>query len=418
MKLRKKRWIFMFALLGMLSLFVNANVVAKEKTVVEFWILNGERSMFEPVIADFEKENPDIEIRLSTRTSDGHKEALKVAAASGTLPNVWFNWGGTIGSFYPEHGLTLDLTPYAEDGNWYDLYRAAGLGLTEYDGKISGVPMKISAVGIYYRKDMFEELGIQMPTSFDEFENALATLKANGITPISLGGKYGWQTMRFTEAILEHYAGPELKDKLLALEESWDNPAVIQTYAKLKEWVDKGYFPLGFIVEEPNEAKIAVYMQQAAMVYEGAHFDTMVRADGFDPNMLGFFPFPSDHEPQRISTFVHQLQISKNAPTEVLDASVKFAVYATSKEVSERYPESYQWIVPAAGVEPPQEVPNIPALLDAVATGNFLITDQALPQELAPAFFEAQDNVVLGEFTPEQAAAFLQAAIEDYKASK
>jgi raffinose/stachyose/melibiose transport system substrate-binding protein len=46
----------------------------------------------------------------------------------------------------------------------------------------------------------------------------------------------------------------------------------------------------------------------------------------------------------------------------------------------------------------------------------YLPTDQALPQELVNAFFQAQDSVVLGTLTPEAACAQIQKAVDQYKA--
>jgi raffinose/stachyose/melibiose transport system substrate-binding protein len=47
----------------------------------------------------------------------------------------------------------------------------------------------------------------------------------------------------------------------------------------------------------------------------------------------------------------------------------------------------------------------------------YLPTDQAVPQEIVNAFFQAQDSVVLGTITPEAAAAQIQKAVEAYKAA-
>jgi raffinose/stachyose/melibiose transport system substrate-binding protein len=49
--------------------------------------------------------------------------------------------------------------------------------------------------------------------------------------------------------------------------------------------------------------------------------------------------------------------------------------------------------------------------------GLYLPTDQALPQELVNAFFQAQDSVVLGTLTPEAACAQIQKAVDAYKAT-
>jgi raffinose/stachyose/melibiose transport system substrate-binding protein len=388
---------------------------SSDKVTVEFWALDNHKQIYEPIIEDFEKDHPEIDIEMSTRTVDAHKEGLKVGASSNTLPNIWFNWGGSLGSFYPENGLTLDLTEYAEEGNWDELYLETAIELTKYEEQITGVPTKLAGLGIFYRKDIFEELGLEVPETFEEFEDVMAKLKENNITPVSVGGKFGWHTMRFTEAVLEHYAGPKLKDQLISLDESWDNSAVEQTYAKLQEWEESGYFPVGFITADPNEAKMPFYSGNAAMLLEGPWFDTVATEDEFDLNNVGVFAFPTDQEPQRVSSFVEMLQIKNDAPQEVQDAAVKFAVYATSTELVERYKENYQFPVAAAGVEVPESFPNVPTLVEALNNGAFVITDQALPQELVVKFFEAQDNVITGEFTPKEAAEFLQKAAEEIK---
>lgn len=135
----------------------------------------------------------------------------------------------------------------------------------------------------------------------------MAKLKEKNVTPISVGGKYGWHTMRFTEVVLEHFAGPELQDKLMNLEEPWDNLAVVNTYTKLKEWEGKGYFLKGFITLDPTEAKMPFYSGDAAMILEGAWFDTTMIEDSFDLKQVGVFPFPTDQKPQRTSSFIEML---------------------------------------------------------------------------------------------------------------
>ena len=54
------------------------------------------------------------------------------------------------------------------------------------DGKIYGFTMKNTSMemGIVYDKKMFEEMKVSVPTTFDEFVQACATIKENGVTPI------------------------------------------------------------------------------------------------------------------------------------------------------------------------------------------------------------------------------------------
>jgi len=48
----------------------------------------------------------------------------------------------------------------------------------------------------------------------------------------------------------------------------------------------------------------------------------------------------------------------------------------------------------------------------------YLPTDQALPQELVNAFFQAQDGMIIGSITPEAACAQIQKAVDQYKAAR
>jgi raffinose/stachyose/melibiose transport system substrate-binding protein len=71
------------------------------------------------------------------------------------------------------------------------------------------------------------------------------------------------------------------------------------------------------------------------------------------------------------------------------------------------------------GVVPPEGHPITTQMVNWIQNGLklYLPTDQALPQELVNAFWQAQDSVVLGTLTPEAACAQIQKAVDQYKAA-
>ena len=79
-------------------------------TEVSFWTLNTRQNAVEPIVEAFNEANPDIKVTASFYDTDGIKDACKVAASSDTLPSMWFNWGGSLGSFYVDNDKTYDLT--------------------------------------------------------------------------------------------------------------------------------------------------------------------------------------------------------------------------------------------------------------------------------------------------------------------
>ncbi len=383
-------------------------------TEVTFWTLNTKQGAVDPIVEAFNESHDDIKVTPSYYDTDGQKDACKVAASSKTLPNMWFNWGGSLGSFYVDNGLTYDLTAYAEENNWAEKFNSNALNLCTFDGKVSGYPVSYNVLGIYYRKDIFEQYGLEVPTTFEEFEQVCATLKENGVTPISTGGLYGWHTMRFLELLIEHYAGSELHDKMNTFDESWDNDAVAQAFEKYQEFVDKGYFPDGFLTQDPNDTLIAMANGQCAMDVQGQWQDGKILQEEQDINNYGVFAFPSG-DTNRMSSFSEMIQFNADNTDEELQACIEFVDYYQSQENVDQYSEYYNQPIPTADPEMPENQPNIPTMIDlGKENGTFTITDQALPTEVADVLFNCQDAVANGQMDPADAGAEIQKAIEDY----
>ena len=229
-------------------------------------------------------------------------------------------------------------------------------------------------------------------------------------------GLNGWHVMRWFELLVEHYAGAELHDKLNTFEESWDCDAVVQAFEKYKEWVNAGYFPDGFLTLDPNDTIMAMGTGECAMDLQGQWYDGQFIQNDLDPNDYGVFAFPSGGD-NRMSAFAEMTQFNANLSDEELDACVKFMDYYQSDENVEKYGEYYNVPLPVQGAEAPAEQVNVNGMLETSnENGTFTITDQAFPTEVADVLFNAQDAVANGEMTPEDAAANIQKAIEEYQA--
>jgi raffinose/stachyose/melibiose transport system substrate-binding protein len=84
---------------------------------------------------------------------------------------------------------------------------------------------------------------------------------------------------------------------MLALEESWDRPEVVETYANLQRWVQDEWIVPGFLAVSPDDARVPFYQGQAAMVFEGNWLGPIVIETGLDPALFDFFPPPTDRDP-------------------------------------------------------------------------------------------------------------------------
>lgn len=394
-----------------------AQTVPKDKVTVELFglVTNG----YDPVIEAFQKEYPNITVKWTKFGTDEFKQALRVGASSGKMPDLWFNWGGSLAYPYSRAGLTLDLTSRISELKLDQILVPTAITLAQDRGKLWGVPNRIVPMTIIYRKEMLEKAGVKPADTFQELEEACARIKAGGVTPFSLGGKFSWMTMRFTDFFIEHFAGPKLHDSIKAMEASWDQEPVVKAFAKLKEWNTKGYFNPGFLNVDPATNMQLVYQGKAAMVLEVPTIEiTRLKRENIDPNTYGTFLMPTDQTPRRVSGFQQQLQVSAKAPKDVQDAALLFATYVVRPELAAKHMQSMGGPSAVKGVSPGPEMPiqsqDATWLKDGLQL--FLPGDQALPQEMVAAYFEAQDSVILGTMSPAEAAKSVQTAINGFKA--
>jgi raffinose/stachyose/melibiose transport system substrate-binding protein len=135
----------------------------EKKQEVSFWTLTSYQNAADAVLAEWEKAHPNIKINVTLNGGDPHKNNLMVAAASNTLPDIWFNWGGTLATFYSDNGLTYDLSAYAKEHKWEDRFIPDTLSLATFDHQIVGFPVNFNILEMFYRKDLFEKVGAKAP---------------------------------------------------------------------------------------------------------------------------------------------------------------------------------------------------------------------------------------------------------------
>jgi len=407
-------------LMGLGAAAIAAPALGQGRVTVELFGLatNG----WDPVIEGFQRANPNITVRWTRFGTDEMKQALRVGAGSGRMPDLWFNWGGSLASPYNRAGLSLDLTPRLGQLGLSETLIPTALELASDQGKVYGVPNRIVPMSIIYRNEMMQRAGItSSPTTFAELEAACDRLRAARITPFSLGGKFSWMTMRFTDFFMEHFAGPEEHDRILAMESSWDSEPVVRAFTKLREWVTKGNFNQGFLNVDPATNVQLVYQGRAAMVFDVPNIEiTRLRRENIDPR--GYTPIiaPSDHAKKRVSGFQQQLQVSSRAAPEVQAAALAYATYVVRPDLAGGHMNSIGGPSSVRGVMPGPDLPLQRQWAHWLQgdVSLYLPGDQALPQEVVAAYFEAQDSVVLGTLSPRDAARQVQQAITAFKSRR
>ena len=196
-----------------------------------------------------------------------------------------------------------------------------------------------------------------------------------------------------------------MHDKLFSLEASYNSPEVIKAFTKLKEWVSKGYFNDGFISLDPNQAFPLLQQDKAAMIFQGPWIeDQNIIASHEDPN--NYVPIiasrPEAGEGFRFPGAAAVLDQVKARPTKGRAFICFLHNDARSSQATHRGVRCAKRRGRGSAARGPSD--HHPNGEMAPGRGAALLpTDQALPQELVNAFFQAQDSLVLGTITPEAA---------------
>lgn len=384
------------------------------KTVLTLWTQNNGAEV-STVVKNFEKKYPNIVVKISTFATDPLKQAEKVAANSHTLPDIWFDWGGTLASYYEQNGLALNLNPYIKKFGWNKRFSPLSLKLSSFKGNLYEVPLQLNGLGLFYRKDIFSKYHLSPPTTFAQLNTDAAILRSHGVAPFGLGGLHSWMTMRFMDALIEHYAGAQMHDKLMGLSANWNNPKVIAAFQELRNWTVKKYLYPGFLAIDETQDTNQFEQGKAAMILEGPWVMQTFASDKFPINKVGFIPFPEGGT-NRLSSFMQGYMINAHSPN-VSDA-LKFMNFYTSTAELNRVRNLVQMPVANVHVFPPANQPQVKQVQqDSVKNGGFLISDQFFPQTIVQDYWQAIDSVAGGTMTPQKAAVFMQKQISAYKSS-
>jgi multiple sugar transport system substrate-binding protein len=153
-----------------------------------------------------------------------------------------------------------------------------------------GVPYTYYQWGIYYRKDIFDKLGLSEPKTWDEFLAVNAKLKANDIAPIAIGTKYLWTAAGWFDYLNMRTNGLDFHIDLMDGKTPYTDPRVRKTFEHWKVLVDNGYFLENHASYSWQEAQPFMYNGKAAMYLIGNFI-----APNFPKELdgkMGFFQFP------------------------------------------------------------------------------------------------------------------------------
>ncbi len=190
---------------------------------------------------------------------------------------------------YVAEGAIADISDLWDEMDWHDAFPESIREMVTVDGRQYFVPMALQWNPIWYRTDIFAEVGLEPPQTWEEFLAACDTLSEAGYIPVTVATS-GWTPpiARWFSILNMRLNGPQFHEALMAGEESYDDPRVRTVFEHWAELIEHNCFPEGRTSYQ--NAATQIFEGEAAM-YNLGEWLSESREDGL-PETLDFFSFP------------------------------------------------------------------------------------------------------------------------------
>lgn len=261
------------------------------------------RAVMEGMVADFQEMHPDLEIELTVVDREAWKTQIRNAL--GANPPDVVNWYAANRMLpYVNAGLFADVSDLWEEPMFEAL--ASTKGAMTIDGAQWGVPYTYYQWGVYYRKDIFDELGLSEPATWEEEKANCQAILESGRKCYAIGTKFLWTAGGWFDYINSRTNGYDFHMELARGEVPWTDERVLQTFANWRELIDMGAFIDDHQTYSWQEALPFMINGEATAYLMGNFAVAAFRDGGLTDDQLDFYQFPK----------IADLPFAEDAPTD------------------------------------------------------------------------------------------------------
>ncbi|MEQ1939558.1 ABC transporter substrate-binding protein [Mesorhizobium sp. CN5-321] len=389
---------------------------------IESW-RNDDLSIWQDkLIPAFEAKNPGIKVTFAPSAPTEYDAALGAKLQAGSAGDLITCRPFDKSLELYNKGNLADLTTLPGMENFSDVAKSAW---TTDDGKATFcVPMASVLHGFIYNKDAFDQLGIKVPETRDEFFAALDKIKADGTyIPMAMGTKDLWEaaTMGYQNIGPNYWKGEEGRLALIKGEQKLTDPDWVAPLEELAKW--KPYLGDGFEAQTYPDSQNLFTLGRAAIYPAGSWeiglFNTQAQFK------MGAFPPPVEKKGDTCYISDHNdIGIGLNAASKNADAAKKFLSWVASPEFADIYANSLPGFfslnsTPVKMQDPlAQEFVSWRGKCKSTIRSTYQILSRGTPNLENETWVETA-NVINGTETPEQAAKKLQDGLDSwYKPAK
>lgn len=376
-------------------------------------------AFYNEVARRFESTRPGVKVEIQSLENESFKKKVTTLLQSSDRPNILYSWGGGVLREQVKAGVLDDLTA-SMDAKWKFSFLPAAAKAYEVDGKMYGVPLRMSLVGFYYNKELFAKAGVDGASikNWDDLLGAVKKLRDAGITPIVVGGADKWPLSLYWSHLVMRVGGKPALDAAMRGEgKGFAGDTFVRSGELFKQLVDLKPFQPGFLGANTAQASGQFGDGKGAMTLTlntllNVMKDNSADKQGLPDDKIGWISFPTvaggKGDPADAMGNLNGWIVTKDSPKETVDFLRFFSDASNQRIAAERG----LYIPPVLDSLEAISRPIQKQTMQSVAQAKVLQVnlDQALGPLAGAVVNDVAAGLAAGRTTPEQAAQSVQQA--------
>ncbi|WP_042206341.1 extracellular solute-binding protein [Paenibacillus durus] len=208
--------------------------------------VTGQERVSDKIIADYQAEHPNVTIKVDALDLGAHNVKLNTQAAAGALSDIVVVNAGAAMQPFVDAGLLAPLDDILEKDGLKDTFLPLVLDGYKFNDQQYALPMAYNLTALFYNKALFEKIGAEVPTTFEELVEVSKKFKAAGILPIALAEKEAWTGgLLFGSVLTRQNGGPGFIKDVLDGKRNFQDPDFVESIKKFEDLIKAGAFQEG-----------------------------------------------------------------------------------------------------------------------------------------------------------------------------
>ena len=156
--------------------------ISGELNIIHYLTETAKLAALDGLVEGCKEEYPNITVNVEAMAMDNYSDVIKLRFSTDEAPDVIFGQPKSYTDLI-DNGLIKDLS--GED--FISRLSESSRNCVTYNDGVYGVALDQMANVVFYNKDIFDEQGLSVPTTYSEFIETCEALKSAGITPCAAG---------------------------------------------------------------------------------------------------------------------------------------------------------------------------------------------------------------------------------------